>query len=143
MKFQVLPFGISLAPWTFTQCMDEVMRQQGIRVLSYLDDWLVCVVSEEQCHPHVALLLEHIQSVSLHLNNTKSKTSQVTTFLGMVLDSKNATIVLTPEKQQFFKACLCHFQLRSQVNWGLCLRGDSILRWSRRSVLLQQSVHCD
>jgi hypothetical protein len=39
-KFQVLPFGISLAPRTFTRCMDAVLsplRQQGLSILNYLD----------------------------------------------------------------------------------------------------------
>ncbi|XP_045927397.1 uncharacterized protein LOC123984519 [Micropterus dolomieu] len=126
-EFQVLPFGISLAPRTFTCCMDAViapMRQRGLRILSYLDDWLICADSEELCRRHVALLLEHIRSLGLCHNDKKSKLqpSQVITFLGMVLDSRRATLVLTPERQLALKACLCQFQLHSQVNWGLCLR---------------------
>lgn len=126
-EFQVLPFGISLAPRTFTRCMDAVlapMRQKGLRILNYLDDWLVCADSEEQCHHHVALLLKHIQGLGLKLNSVKSRLqpSQITTFLGMVLDSNRETIVLTPERQQTFMACLHHFQPHSMVNWGLCLR---------------------
>ncbi|XP_061576587.1 uncharacterized protein LOC133442594 [Cololabis saira] len=126
-EFQVLPFGISLAPRTFTRCMDAVLaplRLQGLRILNYLDDWLVCAASEELCHHHVALLLEHIQALGLRLNYRKSKLqpSQVTTFLGTVLDSRRAVITLTQERQQAFSACLGHFQLRSRVSWGLCLR---------------------
>ncbi len=42
-KYKVLPFGLALAPRTFTKCMDAApapLRLQGIRVLNYLDDWL-------------------------------------------------------------------------------------------------------
>lgn len=82
-------------------------------ILNYLGHWLVCAASEEQCCLHVALLLEHIQGLGLRLNDKKSKLqpSQVTSFPGMVLDFKSMTIVLTPERQQAFKACLNHFQL--------------------------------
>lgn len=60
---------------TFTRCMDAAlspMRQRGIRILNYLDNWLVCAVSEEQCRHHVALLLEHVQRLGLHLNYSRN-----------------------------------------------------------------------
>ncbi len=41
---KVLPFGLSLAPRTFTRCMDAALsplQQMGIRILNYLDDWLM------------------------------------------------------------------------------------------------------
>ncbi|KAL0183526.1 hypothetical protein M9458_019222, partial [Cirrhinus mrigala] len=43
-QYTVLPFGLSLAPRTFTKCMNAALsslRQRGIRILNYLDDWLV------------------------------------------------------------------------------------------------------
>ena len=126
-EFRVLPFGISLAPRTFTRCMDaalSLLRQGGIRILNYLDDWLVCAVSKEQCRHHVARLLNHVQGLGLHLNHKKSrlKPSQVTTFLGTVLDSRRAMFALTLERQQAFRTCLATFQLHALVNWRLCLR---------------------
>lgn len=36
--------------------------------------------------------------------------------LGMVMDSRRVIIVLTPERQQAFTACLDHFQLHSWVD---------------------------
>ena len=125
-KFQVLPFCISLAPRTFTRCMDAALsplRQGGIRILNYLDDWLVCAGSEEQCRHHVARLLSHVQGLGLRLNYKKSRLelSQLTTFLGMVLDSRSATVALTLERQRVFRTCLALFQLQALVNWGLCL----------------------
>ncbi|KAJ8364945.1 hypothetical protein SKAU_G00137760 [Synaphobranchus kaupii] len=60
------------------------MRQQGLRILNYLDYWLVCARSEEQCQHHVSLLVHHIQA----LEKSRLNPSQVTQFLGMVLDSR-------------------------------------------------------
>ncbi|MGH0148237.1 UNVERIFIED_CONTAM: hypothetical protein FKN15_012174 [Acipenser sinensis] len=44
-EFSMLPFGLSLAPRTFSKCMDAIlapMQLQGIKVLNYLDNWLIC-----------------------------------------------------------------------------------------------------
>ncbi|KAJ8348871.1 hypothetical protein SKAU_G00274600 [Synaphobranchus kaupii] len=66
----------------------------------YLDDWLVCARSKEQCQQHVALLLDHIQALGLCRNLEKSmlNSSQVTQFLGMVLNSRAAVRTLTPRE---------------------------------------------
>ncbi len=40
-QFTVIPFGLSLAPHTFTKCMDAALsqqRQMGFRILNYFDD---------------------------------------------------------------------------------------------------------
>lgn len=67
---------------------------------------------------YVALLLVHIQNLGLLLNSKKSKLqpSEGKTYLGMVVDSRRATIVLIPQRQQAFKACLGHFQLLPWVD---------------------------
>lgn len=126
-EFRVLPFGISLAPRTFTRCMDAAlapMRLRGVRVLNYLDDWLICASSDEQCRSHVALLVSHIQALGLRLNLKKSRLepTQTTTFLGMSLDSVKALVTLTADRQRVLSACLASFSLHSRVRWGLCLR---------------------
>ncbi len=47
-QYKVLPFGLSLAPCTFTRCMDAALSplQMGIRILNYLDDWLMLAQSQ-------------------------------------------------------------------------------------------------
>ncbi len=43
-QYKDLPFGLALALRTFTKCMDAALaplRLQGIRILNYLDDWLI------------------------------------------------------------------------------------------------------
>ncbi len=43
-QYKVLPFGLSLGPHTFTRCTDAALsplRQMGIHILNYLDDWLI------------------------------------------------------------------------------------------------------
>ncbi len=56
-QYTVLPFGLSLAPRTFTKCMDAALsplRQMGIRILNYLDDWLILAQSEVELLSHRA-----------------------------------------------------------------------------------------
>ncbi len=62
-QYKVLPFGLALAPRTFTKCMDAALaplRLQGIRVLNYLDDWLILAHSRELVSRHRDIVLGHI-----------------------------------------------------------------------------------
>ena len=125
-EFMVLPFGISLAPRTFTRCMEAVLgplRLRGLRVLNYLDDWLVCAQTQQRCRDHVSRLLRHIKKLWLQINEKKSELepSQVTQFLGMTLDSRAASISLTAHRKEVLRACLRHFRPNTRVSWRLCL----------------------
>ncbi len=43
-QYSVLPFGLALAPHTFSKCIDAApspLRSSGMRILNYLDDWLI------------------------------------------------------------------------------------------------------
>ncbi len=83
-------------PPTFTRCMDVVlghMWQQGLRILNYLDDWLICAQTQEQCHHDVLVLLAHIWSLGLCINTEKCRLqlAQTTQFLGMGSDTRAFT----------------------------------------------------
>ncbi len=74
-EYKVLPFGLALAPRTFTKCKDAALaplRLQGIRVLNYLDDWLILAHSRELVSRHRDILLRHIHSLGLRMNAKKS-----------------------------------------------------------------------
>ncbi len=74
-QYKVLPFGLALAPRTFTKCMDAALaplRFQGIRVLNYLDDWLILAHSRELVSRHRDIVLGHIHSLGLRMNAKKS-----------------------------------------------------------------------
>ncbi len=47
-QYRVLPFGLALSPRTFTKCVDAALaplRLQGVRILNYIDDWLILACS--------------------------------------------------------------------------------------------------
>ncbi len=102
-QYTVLPFGLSLAPRTFTKCMDAALsplRQMGIRILNYLDDWLILAQSEVELLSHRTLILSHLERLGLRVNFAKSalSSSQRVSFLGTVLDSARMRAVIAPER---------------------------------------------
>ncbi|MGL4480680.1 MAG: reverse transcriptase domain-containing protein [Aeromonas veronii] len=85
-----------LAPRTFTKCMDAALsplRQMGIRVLNYLDDWLILARSREELVHHRSVLLSHLECLGLRVNLAKSALlpMQHISFLGAVFDSVRMT----------------------------------------------------
>ncbi|KAI2647445.1 Transposon Ty3-G Gag-Pol polyprotein [Labeo rohita] len=102
-QYTVLPFGLSLASRTFTKCMDAALfplRQKGIRILNYLDDWLVLAQSEAELLSHKALLLSHLECLGLRVNLSKSvlHPSQQISFLGAIFDSTQLRAMVVPER---------------------------------------------
>lgn len=102
-QYRVLPFGLALSPRTFTKCMDAAiapLRLQGIRILNYIDDWLILAQSEHQAVRHRDVVLAHIKRLGLRLNAKKSVLSplQRTTFLGVVWDSTTMQAQLSPAR---------------------------------------------
>ncbi len=101
-QYTVLPFGLSLAPHTFTKCMDVALsplRQMGIRIFNYLNDWLILAQSEVELLSHRTLLLSHLERLGLRVNFAKSalSPSRRVSFLGTVLDSAHMRAVIAPE----------------------------------------------
>ncbi|XP_074544637.1 uncharacterized protein LOC141804210 [Halichoeres trimaculatus] len=91
-QFRVLPFGLSLSPRVFTRCMAAALaplQARGLKVLPYLDDWLVCAPSRAQVSQDTELLLSHVAQLGLKVNVEKSclVPSQAITFIGVSLDS--------------------------------------------------------
>ncbi len=126
-QYKVLPFGLALAPRTFTKCMDAALaplRLQGIRVLNYLDDWLILAHSRELVSRHRDIVLGHIHSLGLRMNAKKSVLlpSQRTVFLGVRLDSVQMQARLAPARIPVFAACLARFKLGHHVSVGTCRR---------------------
>ncbi len=97
------PLGCLWPPRTFTKCMDAALsplRQMGIRILNYLDDWLILAQSEVELLSHRTLILSHLERLGLRVNFAKSalSPSQRVSFLGTVLDSAHMRAVIAPER---------------------------------------------
>ncbi len=107
-QYKVLLFGLSLAPRTFTRCMDVAlshMRQMRIRVLNYLDGWLILAQSQTVLTSHKTLLLSHLDCLGLRVYFAKSlmSPSQRVLFLGTVTVSAGWAMTIPRHAASFKK----------------------------------------
>ncbi len=102
-QYRVLPFGLAHSPRTFTKCVDAVLallRLQGVRILNYIDDWLILAQSERRAAQHRDVVLAHMKVLGLRLNPKKSVLSplQRNTYLGVVWDSTTMQARMSPAR---------------------------------------------
>ena len=91
-QFKVLCFGLSTAPQVFTRVFATVSawaHSRRVRLLWYLDDWLVLASSETRAKHHVRELLFLCHSLGIVINEEKSdlSSSQSVEYLGMSIDT--------------------------------------------------------
>ncbi|KAL0152776.1 hypothetical protein M9458_052499 [Cirrhinus mrigala] len=115
-QYTVLPFGLSLAPRTFMKCTDVALsplRQRGIRILNYLDDWLVLAQSEAELLYHRSLLLSHLECLGLKVNLAKSALhpSRRISFLGAVFDSTQMRAIVVPDRALAIQQLAASFKI--------------------------------
>ena len=74
-QFRALCFGLSTAPQVFTRILAAVSawaHSHGIRLLQYLDDWLVLASSEPEAKQAVRSLLSLCHTLGIVINEKKS-----------------------------------------------------------------------
>ena len=96
-QFKALCFGLLTAPQVFTSVFTAVSawaHSHGIRLLRYLDDWLVLASSEAEARQNVQDLLSLCHSLRIVINEGKSDLvpSQTANYLGMTIDTGAARI---------------------------------------------------
>ncbi len=101
-EYRVLPFGLSLSPRVFVRCTEAaiaLLRPQGIRLATYLDDCLLLAQSEQEARAHSCILIWHLFDLDFMINAEKSMLSPVQSiiFLGLSLDSVTFTARLSAE----------------------------------------------
>ncbi len=68
------------SPRVFTKVVEGALtplREVGVRILNYLDDWLILAQSREQLGDHRDLVHRHFSQLGLRVNWEKSKLSPV------------------------------------------------------------------
>ncbi len=69
-QYRVLPFGLSLSPRVFKKVVEGALtplREVGVRILNYLNDWLILAQSREQLGDHRDLVLRHLSQLGLRV----------------------------------------------------------------------------
>ncbi len=118
ISVQVLPFGLSLSPRVFTKVAEEALvplREQAMRILNYLDDWLILAQSQDQlCERRDWCSLT---SASWAFGSTGKRANSCqcrgSLFSVWSLDSVNQTARLTQEHAQSVLNCLNTFKNRT------------------------------
>ena len=92
-QFRALCFGLSTAPQVFTRVFAAVSawaHSHGIRLLQYLDDWLILASSEREAKQAVQSLLSLCRTLGIVINEKKSDLvpSQTAKYLGMTIDTE-------------------------------------------------------
>ncbi|KAK3562325.1 hypothetical protein QTP86_033390 [Hemibagrus guttatus] len=113
-QFKVLPFDLSLAPHVFTRSVSAALSplwMRSMRVLPYLDDWLLCAPTRQQAMQDSKLLLRHVQ-LFFSVNKKKSCLipAQTTMFIGMTLNSRLMSASLSQECVTNILQLLAHFR---------------------------------
>ena len=91
-QFRVLCFGLSTAPQVFTRIMapvSAILHKYGVRMLRYLDDWLILASSELACLQSRDRLLTVCTELGIQVNLTRSSLvpTQSLVYLGMEIRS--------------------------------------------------------
>ncbi len=102
-RFKAMPFGISSAPRIFTKLIRAALaplRERGIRILAYLDDFCLLASSKEEALKVARVVREHLERLGFILNESKCNwvPTRVQEFLGFELDTELMEIRLPLSK---------------------------------------------
>ncbi len=116
-QYRVLPFRLSLSLRVFMKVVEGALaplREVGIRILNYLDNWLILA---QGYTGHRNLVLQHLSQLGLRVTWQKSKLFSVQriSFLSVELDSVTMMARLTEERAQAVLNCLSSFRGRNVV----------------------------
>ena len=107
-QFKVLCFSLSTAPQVFTRVMAPVsgfLHRLGVRMLRYLDDWLIMASSQDEACWARDKVLQLCQELGIVVNLDKSflTPSQVIVYLGIKIESQTFRASPTPSRiEKFF-----------------------------------------
>ncbi len=90
-QFTSLPFGLGMSPFVFTRIVKAIgayARSRGLRLIQYLDDWMLSCNSYQNCASWTTWLLQLAKALGLLPNIPKSdlEPAQLRQFVGILFD---------------------------------------------------------
>ena len=106
--FNVLPFGLSSAPYVFTKIMKPAMahlRRLGFLSVVYLDDWAIIGNTKHANQKNIDTTIKLLENLGFIINFEKSQLEpkQSIKFLGFVFNSGDMSISLPEDKARKVK----------------------------------------
>ena len=143
--FRAMPFGLNVAPRVFTKLcavLVKDLRERGILVFAYLDDWLVVAKSIQEAKTATNKVLSTLAKAGFIINQPKSNLTptQVLEWLGLTWDTQSATVLFPLSKVQKIKSMVRGFLSRQtctrrdlervagHLNWMSMLNPESRVR---------------
>lgn len=104
-EFNVLPFGLNIAPYIFTKIMKPVLvylRLRGLIFVCYLDDFLLLDLSLAECKKNLYFLISVLTCLGFLVKYEKSKLipSKRCKFLGLIFNSAEMSVELPLDKKE-------------------------------------------
>ena len=101
-QFTRLPFGLATSPLEFTKLLRPVvslLRQQGVKLHVYLDDWLIRADTPEQAQLHAQTTIRVLQFLGWIINFEKSDLTPSQDFqcIGMQFNTRRFTVAPLPK----------------------------------------------
>ena len=136
-QFRALCFGLSTAPQVFTRVFAAVSvwaHSHGIRLLRYLDDWLILASSEREAKQAVQSLLSLCRTLGIVINEKKSDLvpSQTAKYLGMTIDTEAGKVfpsLARVEKFLTVAESFCTMDAPHAQLWQVILGHLASLEW--------------
>jgi hypothetical protein len=98
-----MPFGLARAPRVFTKLLRPVvsqLRSEGVRILPYLDDFLVAAQDKAVAEEATRRVVSALQELGFVVNLSKCDlvAAQQRVFLGVVVDTSEGLLTADPRK---------------------------------------------
>ena len=114
--FQVLPFGLSSAPYIFTKCLRPLLthwRSQGLFIVLYLDDGWCRADTESKCIEQASLVKADLLAAGLVPNKDKSVWIPAVKldWLGLTWNAVEGSIQVTERRILDIQSCINDIQV--------------------------------
>ena len=119
-QFTCLLFGLATSPREFTKLLRPVvslLRQQGVKLHVYLDDWLIRADTPEEAQLHAQTTIKVLQFLSWMINFEKSDLtpSQDFQFIGMQFNTRRFTVAPLPKMRVMVQSVHQHWMANSNI----------------------------
>lgn len=130
-RFSTLPFGLAISPFILIKVLKpilEIAHKLRIKVVLYMDDFVVQAATRKRCLEDMATLLRILQDHQVRVSPAKILwPSQEQVILGAVF-STSGTVRIKPAPQKLFQCKACWLAIK-RGNLHLLPKGFGILGW--------------